>query len=399
MGVLDDLEEELARLKGAGLTRSLREVSSRQGAEVVLDGRPVLNACSNDYLGLAAHPAVIEAAKAAAETYGAGAGAARLIVGNTTAHESLAAKLERFAGNRVTIFSSGWHANLGTLPVLAGQGDLIVSDKLNHASLIDGARLSRADVGVYPHGDVNAVDRALTRSQARRKVVVTESLFSMDGDLAPLADLHEVCTRHEAFLYVDEAHAVGVLGPDGKGGCAAAGIAPDDPHVIRMGTLGKAFGSYGAFVASAAPLAELLVSRSRGFLFTTGIPPSAAAAAEAALEVSLAEPGRRTGLLHRAAALRAMLAAQGWDTGPSQTQIIPLILGDPELTMDASRALLEAGVHCQGIRPPTVPPGACRLRVSLTAAHADAHLTRLAEALGALAPVRTEALRRAQSRG
>lgn len=399
MGVLDDLKHELSRLREAGLARSLREISTRQGAEVVLDGRRVLNACSNDYLGLAAHPSVVGAAAAAAEEFGFGAGAARLIVGNFSPHERLVSKLESFTGSRIALFSSGWHANLGTLPVIAGEGDLIVSDKLNHASLIDGCRLSRADIGVYPHGDVHAVDRALSRSGARRKIVVTESLFSMDGDLAPLAELHDVCVKHEAFLYVDEAHAMGVLGPEGKGACAAAGIAPNDPHVIRMGTLGKSFGSYGAFIAAAGELVELLVSRSRGFLFTTGIPPAAAAAAAAAIDVSIAEPARRQGLLHRAAALRAVLAAQGWDTGASQAQIVPLLLGDADLTMDASARLLDAGVYCQGIRPPTVPQGTCRLRVALTASHGEAHLTALARALGELAPLRAEADRRASGRG
>lgn len=396
MGVLDDLKSELAQLQSAGLTRSLREITSRQGPEITLDGRRVLNACSNDYLGLCSHPRVIDASREAAEKWGAGAGAARLIAGNFEAHESLVAALDRFCGTKTLLFSSGWHANLGTLPVIAGEGDLLVSDKLNHASLIDGCRLSRADVGVYPHADVSSVDRALTRSRARRKIVVTESLFSMDGDLAPLAELHDVCTRHEAFLYVDEAHAFGVLGPDGKGACAAAGIRPDDPHVIRMGTLGKSFGSYGAFVAAAPEIVALLTSRSRGFIFTTGTPPAAAAAAQAALEVSLAEPQRRQGLLHRSAALRAVLAAQGWETGSSAAQIVPLLLGDAALTMDASRALLEAGVYCQGIRPPTVAPGTCRLRVSLTAAHGEAHLTTLCHALGELSTLREEAARRAR---
>lgn len=396
MGVLDELRAELAQLQGAGLTRSLREITSRQGPEITLDGRRVLNACSNDYLGLAAHPRVIDAAREATEKWGVGAGAARLIAGNFEAHESLVAALDAFTGTKTLLFSSGWHANLGTIPVIAGEGDLLVSDKLNHASLIDGCRLSRADVGVYPHGDVSSVDRALTRSRARRKIVVTESLFSMDGDLAPLADLHDVCTKHDAFLYVDEAHAYGVLGPEGKGACAAAGIRADDPNVIRMGTLGKSFGSYGAFIAAAPEIVSLLTSRSRGFIFTTGTPPAAAAAAQAALEVSLAEPQRRQGLLHRAAALRAVLAAQGWETGASAAQIVPLLIGDAELTMSASQSLLEAGVYCQGIRPPTVPQGTCRLRVSLTAAHGEAHLTALCHALGDLSTLREEAARRAR---
>ena len=317
-------------------------------------------------------------------------------MGNLVAHTSLEAALRRWTGTGVVLFSSGYHANLGALPVLAGEGDLIVSDKLNHASLIDGSRLSRAEVGVFSHGDAPSVERALSRSRVRRRIIVTESLFSMDGDVARLADLWDIALRYEAILYVDEAHAAGVLGPDGKGACAAAGIPADAPNLVRMGTLGKAFGSYGAFIAAAPEICELLLNRARGFIFTTGIPPAAAAAAEEALRISIAEPERRTSLLKRAAALRAMLAAQGWETGEAGAQIVPLLLGDADLTMEASRRLLEDGVYCQGIRPPTVPQGQCRLRVSLTAAHTDAHLTTLARALGGLteARARSHAARR-----
>ena len=381
MAILDDVRHELAHLREAGLERSLKVVGSKQGPHVSIGGRTVLNVCSNDYLALAAHPDVAAAAQAAEARYGTGAGAARLIVGNLEPHHQLEEELRTFLGSDVLLFSSGYHANVGSLPALAAAGDLIVSDKLNHASLIDGARLSRADVGVFAHGDLHAVERALSRAKVRRRIIVTESLFSMDGDVADLKSLWEIARRFEAYLWVDEAHAMGVLGPEGRGACAAAGIPADDPHVIRMGTLGKAFGSYGAFVAGAPEIVSLLRSRARGFIFTTGTPPAAAAAAREAIRVSRREPERRTGLLKRAAALRAMLAAQGWAIGPASAQIVPLLLGEAEATMAASAFLLERGVYCQGIRPPTVPAGSCRLRVSLTAGHGEEHLTMLASLL------------------
>lgn len=398
MAFLDDVRDELARLREAGLLRQLRVVAGKQGADVTIGGRSVLNVCSNDYLGLAAHPEVIAAARDATERYGAGAGAARLIVGNLEPHDALEQELREFLGaTDVLLFSSGYHANLGALPALGGEGDLIVSDKLNHASLIDGARLARAEVGVFAHGDLHAVERALSRARVRRRIIVTESLFSMDGDVARLGDLWDIAQRFDAFLYVDEAHAFGVLGPDGKGACAAAGIPANDPHLIRMGTLGKSFGSYGAFVAAAPEIVELLRNRSRGFIFTTGTPPAAAAAAREALRVSRREPERRTGLLKRSAALRAMLAAQGWAIGPAAAQIVPLLLGDADATMQASAFLLERGIYCQGIRPPTVPAGTCRLRVSLTASHTEAHLTQLAGLLAEVAHTHADA-RKAASR-
>ncbi len=398
MAFLDDVRGELARLKELGLDRSLREVASRQGPEIEIEGRKVLNVCSNDYLSLAGDPRVGEAARSAIEEWGAGSGSARLIVGNLGPLAKLERRLAEFAGADVLLFSSGYHANLGSLPVLVGDGDLVVSDKLNHASLIDGSRLSRAEVGVFAHGDVESVERALARSgSVRRRVVVTESLFSMDGDVARLKDLFELAVRYDAYLYVDEAHAFGVLGPDGKGACAAAGIPLADPHLVRMGTLGKSFGSYGAFVAAAPEVIALLKNRARGFIFTTAIPPSAAAAAEKAIEISVAEPERRTGLLHRAAALRAMLASQGWEVGNACAQIVPLPIGDAEETMAASRALLARGIHCQGIRPPTVPPGTSRLRVSLTAGHGDAHLTMLVRELAAIAEGRRASAARAKA--
>lgn len=395
MGFLDDVRAEFERLKAAGLDRRVREVAGPQGPRVLLadeDGacREVLNVCSNDYLSLASHPAVVEAARAALENYGQGAGAARLISGSQSPHRALEDDLRAFLGTDVLLFSSGYHANLGAIPVLAGEGDLLISDSLNHASLIDGCRLSRAEVGVFPHGDVHAVERALSRAggRTRRRMILTESLFSMDGDLARLQDLHHLAKRYEAVLYVDEAHAIGVLGPEGRGGCAAAGIPADDPDVVRMGTLGKAYGSYGAFVAAATPIVDLLRSRARGFVFTTGIPPSAAAAASAALRVSREEPERRTSLLKRSAALRAMLASQGWQVGEACAQIVPLPIGDPAETMEASGALLARGIFCQGIRPPTVPPGTSRLRLSLAAGHSDADLTLLARELEVLARAR-----------
>lgn len=404
MSVLDDVRDELARLREAGLERGLRTLGSRQGPEIEVGGKTLLNVCSNDYLSLAGHPQVIVAAQEAEAKYGTGAGAARLIVGNFAPHAELEDELRTFLkegarGPDVLLFSSGYHANLGALPTLATEGDLLVSDKLNHASLIDGARLSRADVGVFAHGDLHAVERALSRARVRRRVIVTESLFSMDGDLADLAGLYEIAKRFDAFLYVDEAHAIGVLGPEGRGACAAAGIPADDPNVIRMATLGKAFGSYGAFIAAAPEIVSLLRSRSRGFIFTTGTPPAAAAAAAEAIRVTRREPERRTGLLRRSAALRAMLAAQGWTLGTACAQIVPLLLGDAQATMDASRWLFEQGVYCQGIRPPTVSPGTCRLRVSMTAGHTDAHLTKLVRLLETVATTHAAARKTASGAG
>ncbi len=403
MSTLDELRAELTGLRVAGLARRLREVSSPQGPEIELDGRRVLNACSNDYLGLASHPAVVAAAKEALDRFGNGAGAARLIVGNSTPHARLEAAVRRFLsivppvgsrgsaaatrGPAALLFSSGFHANLSALAVLAGEGGLIVSDALNHASLIDGCRLARAKVVVTPHGDARAIAEVLARSRARRKVVVTESLFSMDGDLAPLDALFDAARLHGAILYVDEAHAIGVLGPDGRGGSAASGLPEDDPNLVRMGTFGKAFGSYGAFIAAAPEIVELLTSRARGFIFTTALPPSAAAAAEAAIALSRAEPGRRERLRAAAARLRGALEVQGWSLGPARAQIVPVMLHDAGATMEASARLLEQGIYCQGIRPPTVAPGTCRLRLSITADFDEARIDRIATAFSALRPM------------
>jgi 8-amino-7-oxononanoate synthase len=351
-----------------------------------LDGRPLISFCSNDYLGLACHPVLAEAAAEATRRSGFGAAAARLVSGDLPEHRALqhdvAAFLELPAA---LLFPTGYQANLGLITTLANGSDLIVSDAANHASIIDGCRLSRASVRVYPHLDVGAARAALTdnASQYRRRLLVTESLFSMDGDTAPLADLADLASSTGAALLVDEAHALGVLGPSGRGLCAAAGIRPD----ALTGTFGKAFGSAGAFVAGTRELHAILENRARTFVFTTASPPGLAAAASAAVHLVQTAEGdqrRKTVLGHiqtLASALGgATLARSHW------TPIIPVLLGPDRRALAASRELLEAGFFIQAIRPPTVPEGTARLRVTLSAAHTKSEVAALASALAQILP-------------
>jgi 8-amino-7-oxononanoate synthase len=372
------LEAELSRLEAEGLRRTLLPLHSAQGPEVTLpSGRRVLSFSSNDYLGLAADPRLAAAAVDALARRGTGAGASRLVVGTIDEHEALERDIAAWKGAEAALlFNSGWQANVGVIPALVGPGDLVVSDALNHASLIDGARLSKAEIAVTPHGDVQAVERALQRP-ARRRMVVIDALFSMDGELAPLADLRSVCDRHGAILYVDEAHAAGVFGPDAQGAAAAAGVVAD----VSMGTLGKALGVFGAYVAGPAVLREYLVTRARSFVFTTALPPAIAAAAREGLRFARAEPWRREKALALARRLTEGLAARGVPA-TSRTQIVPLILGEPAQAVAAADRLLEAGILARPIRPPTVPAGTSRLRLALTAAHEPEHVDALLAALG-----------------
>lgn len=384
MGILDFVGEELARLEREELRRHLREVQSPQGPEIVLDGRPTLNFSSNDYLALADHPLVIARAKEALLTYGLGAGASRLIVGNFKPHVELEEMLCDFVGSSATLlFPSGYHANTGTIPALMGKGDVILSDELNHASIIDGCRLSRADVEVFAHNDMEALSRALQRTQnARRRMIVVEGLYSMDGDLAPLEAIWELARAHDTFLFVDEAHALGILGERGAGASDAAALPTgkefgEDPRLLRMGTLGKALGSVGAFVAGSDEVIDFLRNSARSFVFTTALPALAAAGAMAAIRMIEKEPERIERVRETAATLRRRLAAQGWDLMESSAHILPIRIGPTERTMDISQALLKEGVYVQGIRPPTVPEGTCRLRLTVSAGHTEAHIDRL----------------------
>jgi len=358
--MIEWLEEDLARLRAEGLFRERREPIVEPGPWVERGGRRLLNLCSNDYLSLAASPA----------GGASGSGASRLIVGDTVEHVSLERALADWLRvDDTLVFGSGYAANVGTVAALADANTVVVSDALNHASVIDGCRLSRARVVVVPHRDVAAVRRALADAPERRRLVVTDAYFSMDGTVAPVAELAEECRRARAALYVDEAHAIGVFGPEGRGICASVGVVPD----VLMGTLGKAFGASGAFVAGSPTLTRWLWNAARSFVFSTGMSPAVASAAAVALP--LVREGTRTRrLLANADRLRGFVARETMDgsVGP----IVPVLLGSPERAMGAMAKLLEQGVFAQAIRPPTVPRGTSRLRLTVQAGHEGAELDR-----------------------
>jgi glycine C-acetyltransferase len=373
------VQTQLESLRNQGLYRSLRRVEGDQGPTLLIDGREVIDFCSNNYLGLANHPALREAAKAAIDRYGCGSGASRLISGNMTLHEELESKIAQLKGTEAAlVFNSGFQANTGVIPVLVGEGDVVLSDALNHASIIDGCRLSRAKIVVYKHGDIDELERGLKNSLASsRKLIVTESLFSMDGDEAPLADIVGVAERHGAMIMVDEAHATGVYEPNGAGIVTKLGLG--ERVLVQMGTLGKALGGFGAYVAGGKALRELLINRCRSFIFTTSLPPAVMAMAIAAVDLIEQEPQRRQALRHNCRLLRAGLESLGFSLGTSRSQILPLMVGDATRCMKLSEDLLQRGVFAQGIRPPTVPLGTSRLRITLMATHTPAHIDRALE--------------------
>ncbi|HSE90210.1 MAG TPA: 8-amino-7-oxononanoate synthase [Candidatus Binatia bacterium] len=365
----DSISTELLQIKEAGLYRKLRRVESDQGPTLLLDGREVINFSSNNYLGLANHPALREAAKVAIDRYGCGSGASRLISGNMTLHEELEDKIAELKGTETAlVFNSGFQANTGILSTLVGEGDVILSDALNHASIIDGCRLARAKIVVYGHCDLDELERGLKNSLSnRRKLIVTESLFSMDGDEVPLADIVSLAEKHGAMVMVDEAHATGVYEPNGAGIVAKLGLG--ERVLVQMGTLGKALGGFGAYVAGSKALRELLINRCRSFIFTTSLPPAVMAMAIAAIDLVKQEPERRQRLRNNCEHLRAGLKGLGFTLGNSQSQILPLMIGDATQCMELSEDLLQRGVFAQGIRPPTVPPGTSRLRITVMATH------------------------------
>jgi 8-amino-7-oxononanoate synthase len=372
----------LERLAADGLERPQRVRDGRQGGTVVLDGRPLVNVGSNDYLGYAGDVRLTKAASRAACAEGFGAGASPLVSGHSRAHERLEQALATLLDVPAAVtFSSGFAANAATIAALVGPGDLIASDERNHASIIDGCRLSRARVRVYPHRDVAAVDALLATDAAghRRRLIVTDTLFSMDGTLAPLADLCDVAGRHGAMLMVDEAHATGVFGVRGSGLVEEAGCA-DGVH-IRTGTLSKALGAAGGFVAGHADLIRWLRHAARGWVFSTAHPPAVAAAATQAIELLAEEPRRRGELRTRAAAFRDLLAAAGLDLGGAAAQIVPIVAGPPAAAVALSAALAEGGFFVPAIRPPSVPPGRSLVRASLSWLHAESDLAALADAI------------------
>jgi glycine C-acetyltransferase/8-amino-7-oxononanoate synthase len=368
-----ELEDRLAELERLGLSRRLRLVSGPQGPTVLLDGQPVLLLCSNNYLGLADHPQVREAAAEAAMRWGVGAGGSRLISGTMTVHRRLEERLADFTARRsCLLFGSGYLANLGVIGALAGRGDTVFSDELNHASIVDGCRLSRAEVVVYRHGDTEHLLWSMRHHGGRReghgrRVIATDSIFSMDGDVAPLEELVELAQASGARIVVDEAHAIGTYGPGGRGALAAAGLEGDVDAIV--GTLGKSLGSYGAFVCGDEQVTRYLLNTARSFIFSTAPPPPAVAGALAALDLLEQRPHRVERLAANARALRRSLAAEGFQVPEGDMHIVPLIVGEERDTMRLCQAAIEQGVFAQAIRPPTVPAGSSRLRLAAMASH------------------------------
>jgi 8-amino-7-oxononanoate synthase len=389
--VSSEIEERLAELRTRGLYRRMRSVSGPQGPRVLLDGRPVLLLCSNNYLGLADHPRVREAAAEAAMRYGAGSGASRLVSGNMTIHRRLEEQLCAFKHSEACLlFGSGYLANAGVVSALAREGDVVFSDALNHASIIDGCRLARAETFVYDHCDTDHLEWGLRQAQGRGSLIVTDGVFSMDGDVAPLRRIVELAQRYDARVMVDEAHGTGAIGPGGRGAIAAAGV--EDEVDIVVGTLGKALGSYGAFVCCDKTMAKYLINTARTLIFSTALSPPAVAAAMAALGLLREQPRRVEKLQRNAEVLRDALAQEGLPMPSRATQILPLVVGDARETLRACERALERGVFAQAIRPPTVPEGTSRLRLAVMASHTKSELR---EAAGVLAACVPESARRA----
>jgi glycine C-acetyltransferase/8-amino-7-oxononanoate synthase len=379
-----EIEARLDELRSLGLHRRTRLVSGPQGPHVLLDGKPVLMLCSNNYLGLADHPAVRQAAADAAMRWGVGAGASRLVSGTMTIHRRLEERLAAFKRRETAlVFGSGYLANAGCIAALARAGEVIFSDELNHASIIDGCRLSRAEVFVYDHCDPEHLEWGIRQAEGRGALIVTDSVFSMDGDVAPLAEIVELAQRYNLRTLVDEAHATGVLGPGGRGALAEAGL--EDQADVIVGTLGKALGSYGAFVACDRAMASYLVNSARTFIFSTALAPPAVAAALAALELLQTRPQMVDRLAANASALRDGLAAEGFNVSGSRTQIMPLIIGEAADAMRICELALAHGVFAQAIRPPTVPPMTSRLRLAVMATHRPQELRAAARTLAGAA--------------
>ena len=377
--------DELDALRAEGLYRSMRVINGAQGSRVELDGRQVLLLCSNNYLGLADHPA-LKRASAEASALGTGSGASRLVSGTMELHARLETRIASFKGTeRALLFNSGYAANTGIISALVGRGDAIFSDRLNHASIVDGALLSRASFFRYPHLDLDALESMLEQKGGKgRRLIVTDGVFSMDGDIAPLAGLVQLARRHGALLMVDDAHGCGVLGDSGRGSAELCGVL--DGIDVQMGTLGKGFGSFGAYAAASAEICDYLVNKARSFIFSTSLPPAVLAASLAALDLvdSPEGAGLRGRLAANLALFKERLTASGFQTMGSETQIVPIFVGPAQATMEFSRRLLEQGLFVQGIRPPTVPAGSCRLRCTIMATHEPADLELAAQSIEAV---------------
>ncbi|RLA81255.1 MAG: 8-amino-7-oxononanoate synthase [Deltaproteobacteria bacterium] len=372
------LGEELDGLRQKGLLRQIPWIEGPVGPRVRMGGREVILLCSNDYLGISQSPALAKAAKEAMEKWGCGAPASRSIAGSLGIHRELEEELAQLKGtSSALLFSTGYMANIGLLTTLLREGDLILSDELNHASIVDGCRLSRAEVWIYRHRDMDHLAELLRRSNHRRRLIVTDGVFSMEGDIAPLREIKELAGQYDAFVMLDDAHATGVLGREGRGTAEHFGLLGQIE--VQMGTLGKALGVMGAFVAGERVLIDYLINRCRPFMYTTSPPPPLVAMSKAALKVMREEGWRRERLWENTRRLREGLRELGFRVR-GETPIVPVLIGDNRLVMEASRRLLELGVFVQGIRPPTVPEGASRLRVSVSASHGDQEIEEALEA-------------------
>lgn len=377
------LQSELAERAAQGLLRHRRLLESPQGAHIRVDGQEVLSFCSNDYLGLAHHPALIQAVQDAVAEAGVGSGASHLITGHHRLHHELEQALAGFVGlPRAMLFSTGYMANLGIVSALVGRGDAVFADRLNHASLNDAVVLSRAELKRYPHNDMAGLEKLLASSTAQRKLVLADSVFSMDGDIAPVCQLLALCEKYDTWLMLDDAHGFGVLGSSGRGVLEHFGVS--SPRIIYMATLGKAAGVVGAFVAGEAVLIESLIQNVRTYVYTTAAPPMLAAASLASLYLIETESWRRARLDELISKLRSGLHLKRWHLANSSTPIQPLIIGSNEEALDVSERLLECGILVPAIRPPTVPKGAARLRISLSASHTVEDVTRLTQAINGI---------------
>jgi len=374
MNTYDWIQTEYTELEEAGLLRNLRTVRSPPANTVTLDDNYVVMLGSNNYLGLSTHPRVVSAAASAGTIYGSGSSGSRLLSGNIELYTTLENTLSEYKRTEASlVFSSGYAANMSIIPVLGGEGDLILSDALNHASIIDGCRLSRATKQVYRHCDVEHLKSLLKESSGfRRRLIVTDGVFSMDGDIAPLQDIYQLSMEYDAMLLVDDAHGFGILGKRGRGTVSHCGLEGKD--IIQMGTLSKAVGGLGGYIAGSRQLIELLINKARGLIFSTGLPPAVLSAANTAIKVMSSTPSLRKQLLNNAEILRSALTSIGYTLLPSQTQIIPVILGDAQRATDVSEALLTEDVFAPAIRPPAVPVGTSRLRVTAMATHTDLDL-------------------------
>lgn len=379
--IWDELETGLARLAAEGLHRRRRVLDAPCGPAAVVDGQQVVAFCSNDYLGLANHPAIVAAVCVAAERWGVGSGASHVVSGHLRPHEALEERLAVFVGReRALYFTTGYMANLAIVPTLVERNDAIFADRLNHASLIDAALLARAEHVRFPHGDMAALAERLEQSRARRKLILTDAVFSMDGDLAPLPELFALAERFDAWLVVDDAHGFGVLGPGGRGSIAHCDL-PPSPRLILMGTLGKAAGVSGAFVAGDRRVIDWLIQRARPYIFTTASSPLTAAALLASIDLIEQGDERRAHLCRLIERLRSGLADLPWPLLPSPSAIQPLLIGENSAAVRLSEQLFQRGLWVPAIRPPTVPVGTARLRISLSAAHTDTQIDALVTAL------------------